>query len=386
LCVDDNTKAWAQAFENNLPSEGHDDNDLLLAPRVLGYALGRKTWCQFLLSHICVTEFSEGDTGENRIIFPDQFPEDEQLDVLRTVQNHHGRMAKPVHQRLSDQIGSKGDSLILLFHGKRPRHRRWGTNQLTKTRRLHWYGENALCRMAVQSVQEAVVQSWNQRHRPGGQWGGEKSEADIRTCRRMESYLTDVSIPIGATGLLLTLASRDEADVLLDARGKANEGSHKKNALVSGKVLPAIIAGNADLIVLLREVEYFKGILILTTNRVSAFDAAVLSRLHHAINFGIVTKSQEEQIWRMWFEKAKKLGLVRQPDEVERWISSLNKKRSIYLNGREIRNIFLIAQDLHEDGLIRWDDLKRIYDWKICFRDETNKQTISADQLLAPCR
>ena len=44
---------------------------------------------------------------------------------------------------------------------------------------------------------------------------------------------------------------------------------------------------------MLREVEYFKVILILITNRVSAFDAAVLSRVHHVINFSTVTESAE---------------------------------------------------------------------------------------------
>lgn len=131
-----------------------------------------------------------------------------------------------------------------------------------------------------------------------------------------------------------------------------------------------------------REVEYFKGVLILTTNRVVAFDAAVLSRVQHAASFGVVNRSIEAKIFRLWFQRAKKLGV--QPDKVEEWTMSFKKekKRSFCLNGSEIWNVFLMTQDLHEDGSIQVHDLKRVCRWKIIFRGEMNKQTTSAENLL----
>jgi len=171
--------------------------------------------------------------------------------------------------------------------------------------------------------------------------------------------------------MLTTLAS-EEADVLLDARGKANEGTAQKNALVSGKLDLTAVLDCTNSIVLLREVEYFKGVLILTTNRVVAFDAAVLSRVHHAVNFGVGDEALEAKMFRLWFQRAKKHGVIVQPDKVDEWIMSFERdqKRSFCQNGREIRNVFLMTQDLHEDGLIRIDDLKRVYRWKVSFREE----------------
>ena len=136
--------------------------------------------------------------------------------------------------------------------------------------------------------------------------------------------------------------------------------------------------------VLLREVEYFQGVLILTTNRIVAFDTAVLSRVHHAVNFSVVRRPLEAQIWRLWFEKAQGLGIIRVSQDVEERIAHFekDKKRSICLNGREIRNIFLMAQELNDDGSIEQKDLKKLCDWKVNFREEMNKQVTHAENLL----
>jgi hypothetical protein len=71
----------------------------------------------------------------------------------------------------------------------------------------------------------------------------------------------------------------DEADVFLESR---NDGERElqRNAMVSGKPLPtkfATVLTAAS--VLLRVLEYYDGILILTTNRMRSFDIAVQSRI-----------------------------------------------------------------------------------------------------------
>jgi len=60
----------------------------------------------------------------------------------------------------------------------------------------------------------------------------------------------------------------DEADVFLEARGRG-ENDLRRNAMVS---------------VLLRVLEYYDGILILTTNRMRSFDIAVQSRIRKSID------------------------------------------------------------------------------------------------------
>ncbi len=53
----------------------------------------------------------------------------------------------------------------------------------------------------------------------------------------------------------------------------------------------------------LREVEYFKGILIMTTNHVCGFGPAILSRIHHALDFEGSTQKQEMDFWELWYER-----------------------------------------------------------------------------------
>ena len=148
------SKDWIKAFEAREPSKETDDNDLLLAPRVLGYALGRKTWCQFLVNNIILNDpvDDEGDQAKNegmekQTVFPADFDEEEQEGVLSMVRNHYAIMAKSVDHRLSDSISGKGESLVLLFHGKIPLQDVLNKPADQGTRRLQWDGENAVCGM-----------------------------------------------------------------------------------------------------------------------------------------------------------------------------------------------------------------------------------------------
>jgi hypothetical protein len=73
----------------------------------------------------------------------------------------------------------------------------------------------------------------------------------------------------------------DEADVFLEARGEG-ENDLRRNAMVSGKnsdIYSTYIEHLLTKAVLLRVLEYYDGILILTTNRMRSFDIAVQSRI-----------------------------------------------------------------------------------------------------------
>jgi SpoVK/Ycf46/Vps4 family AAA+-type ATPase len=72
----------------------------------------------------------------------------------------------------------------------------------------------------------------------------------------------------------------DEADVFLEQRSPDNL---TRNGLVS---------------VFLRKLEYCQGIIFLTTNRVSKFDEAILSRIHLMLRYDDLTKDAREQVWR----------------------------------------------------------------------------------------
>jgi SpoVK/Ycf46/Vps4 family AAA+-type ATPase len=72
----------------------------------------------------------------------------------------------------------------------------------------------------------------------------------------------------------------DEADVFLEQRSPDNL---TRNGLVS---------------VFLRKLEYCQGIIFLTTNRVSKFDEAILSRIHLMLRYDDLTKDARGQVWK----------------------------------------------------------------------------------------
>lgn len=74
--------------------------------------------------------------------------------------------------------------------------------------------------------------------------------------------------------------------------------------------------------VMLRALEYFKGILIMTTNRVMTFDVAMLSRCHYAVNFESITLKQEQDIWQGYIKQLTPQNSARK-GEIESWIQDI---------------------------------------------------------------
>ncbi|KAK6513066.1 hypothetical protein TWF506_009229 [Arthrobotrys conoides] len=110
----------------------------------------------------------------------------------------------------------------------------------------------------------------------------------------------------------------DEADVYLEERSVHDI---KRNALVS---------------IFLRLVEYYQGILFLTTNRVSTFDDAFQSRIHVALRYSKLDVAAREQIWRNFITKMDK----RETDIGEEDYKELS---AVDLNGRQIKNAIRTA-------------------------------------------
>ncbi|EJT73888.1 hypothetical protein GGTG_07742 [Gaeumannomyces tritici R3-111a-1] len=140
-------------------------------------------------------------------------------------------------------------------------------------------------------------------------------------------------------GKWLTLGHRwgavvliDEADVLMEKRQHADL---KRNSLVS---------------VFLREIEYYRGILFLTTNRVGQFDDAFISRIHVVIHYDNLNKDDRDRIWNQFFdkledEKGQEIKILR---SARRYVLENPDITSVPWNGREIRNAFQTAVALAE--------------------------------------
>ncbi|KAI2618628.1 hypothetical protein GGS26DRAFT_602779 [Hypomontagnella submonticulosa] len=157
----------------------------------------------------------------------------------------------------------------------------------------------------------------------------------------------------------------DEADVFLEKRLEADL---KRNSLVS---------------VFLREIEYYQGILFLTTNRVGQFDDAFISRIHVVIHYPDLGRTEQRKIWNQFFDKLEdeRGDTMEVPKATRRYV--LDEEICRYKwNGREIRNAFQTAVALaeyrfitkanKEEGeiaVLEEKDFKQVCDMTIRFKD-----------------
>jgi SpoVK/Ycf46/Vps4 family AAA+-type ATPase len=114
----------------------------------------------------------------------------------------------------------------------------------------------------------------------------------------------------------------DEADVFLMERDNGN------------------LARNAITSIFLRRLEYYQGILILTTNRQTTFDPAFKSRIHFTIDYPDLDASSRKEIWTTFITRASASGKV----ETNITDDECDKLAELPLNGRQIKNIINISQ------------------------------------------
>ncbi|KAF4919217.1 ATPase family AAA domain-containing protein 3B [Colletotrichum viniferum] len=128
----------------------------------------------------------------------------------------------------------------------------------------------------------------------------------------------------------------DEADVFLESRS-SHTSDLNRNALVS---------------VLLRVLEYYKGILILTTNRITQFDLAVQSRVNLGIKYDDLQRDQKQEIFDNFIGQLKP-DQVKDKEMIRRWFKDEEEARDWTegLNRRQIKNILFSAASLaQQDG------------------------------------
>jgi SpoVK/Ycf46/Vps4 family AAA+-type ATPase len=115
----------------------------------------------------------------------------------------------------------------------------------------------------------------------------------------------------------------DEADVFLTERDDTNL---TRNAIAS---------------IFLRELEYYQGILILTTNRIKVFDPAFQSRIHFCLQYENLTPTGRAAIWRSFITRAKATTNLK-VDISDDDITKLALEENV--NGRQIKNIMSVSQ------------------------------------------
>ena len=145
----------------------------------------------------------------------------------------------------------------------------------------------------------------------------------------------------------------DEADVFLEERGTADQ---RQNAIVSSVSQITTLASHSSLtniIVFLRLLEYYDGILILTTNRVGTFDEAFKSRIHLALHYDRLNEEQRVKIWRnllsMLKDRTRDLAEdveIGERVDISDLFMNIDKLAREDLNGRQIRNVITLARSL----------------------------------------
>jgi hypothetical protein len=100
----------------------------------------------------------------------------------------------------------------------------------------------------------------------------------------------------------------------------------------------------------LRLLDYYQGILFLTTNRWEVLDHAVLSRVMLKLHYPDLDGAARSAIWRTMLESA---GLALTDGSVENLASAI-------INGRQIRNLTRLAKILHPDGQVTLDQMRAV--------------------------
>ncbi|KAG4255471.1 ATPase [Fusarium proliferatum] len=216
--------------------------------------------------------------------------------------------------RDTDVIHGKGNGLFILLHGGP------GTGKTLTAESVAEIAKKPLYRVTCGDV-------------------GTKAE-------EVERYLEVVSLLGKTWGCVVLL---DEADVFLEQR---KLDSLERNALVS---------------VFLRVLEYYDGIMILTSNRVGIFDEAFKSRIQLSLRYNDLEKDQRRQIWLNFINRLEKLesqrivqasepsltNILSTPETAPRLGVDIKSMRDRLddladapLNGREIRNMISTARQL----------------------------------------
>ncbi|KAH6718164.1 P-loop containing nucleoside triphosphate hydrolase protein [Leptodontidium sp. MPI-SDFR-AT-0119] len=114
----------------------------------------------------------------------------------------------------------------------------------------------------------------------------------------------------------------DEADVFLEQR---TVHDLTRNCLVS---------------LFLRILEYYEGILFLTTNRLTSFDLAFKSRIHLALRYTALDHQRRKELWKLFISRTSKESLHFWDESV------LDALAQVDINGRQIKNSVRTASTL----------------------------------------
>ncbi|RMJ07752.1 hypothetical protein BHE90_010290 [Fusarium euwallaceae] len=301
----------ALPIENSLK----DDDLVIMSYRVFGFVLRNRTWASLDLTHLtdidkCGSDGTDANSDEkqakrerttafDRLVLPPGHK-----DIVQSLisQHFHDKEAAAGQEEQVDIVRGKGKGLIILLHG------------------APGVGKTTTAEGVAELFQKPLFQI---------------------TCGDLGSTAKEVEEALGRN---FALASRwgcilllDEADVFLAERRR---NDFNRNGLVA---------------VFLRVLEYYAGILFLTTNRIGDFDEAFASRIHISLHYPALDRQSTKDVFALNIAMIKaRFAKKKRKIEVEEFGISdfittyFDKNLSARWNGRQIRNACQTALALAE--------------------------------------
>ncbi|KAE8452653.1 hypothetical protein EG329_013912 [Mollisiaceae sp. DMI_Dod_QoI] len=305
--------AVRDANDNNLS----DDHLMLLGPDIDAFVLRER--CVFgvyidLIQDLDGDDAKSQDSLKKKSGFQDLVLPKGHGDLVEALVRAHRSTAKTVDGKEKekvqvDLIDGKGDGLIILLHGVP------GVGKTSTAECVAAYTGRPLYPITCANIGLDPAEVETNLTGPEGHF------------RRAQQWNCVVLL--------------DEADVFL-AKRETRDNDAKRNALVS---------------VFLRTLEYYPGILILTTNRVGSFDEAVISRIQLFLYYPHLDHDQTMQVWQVHINRVKASGLIRIEREDEEMIKKFAEEEwaeKRKWNGRQIRNFFQTAILLASYDAKKW--------------------------------
>ncbi|KAF1963459.1 P-loop containing nucleoside triphosphate hydrolase protein [Byssothecium circinans] len=290
------------------PADLTEDDLLICSPTVPGFSFTDKLWAEFPVRGIKDIQWSS--VPSDCLTIPKE--QEEAVMALAEARTHRANEFE-----FDDFVAGKGRGLIVLLHGP---------PGLGKTLTAEAVAEHL--RRPLYSIS-----------------AGELSNK----AGSLEGQLSDIFQIASHWNAILLL---DEADVYLERRSSQDL---LRNSLVT---------------VFLRKLEYLNGIMFLTTNRVTEFDEAILSRIHLMMRYDELSSYARKQIWGHFLSRSD--TSYGPPDildeELERLVTSK-------LNGRQIKNVVSTAHALatKEECRMRFTHLSKAVKVSEKFMREFNK-------------
>ncbi|KAH8204871.1 hypothetical protein TruAng_000910 [Truncatella angustata] len=280
--------------DNPNKRDWEDERYMLCPPRVLGYILGEKQWAQLQVSLLKKVPFEmHSDAWSSRLQLAEDATKDLLLELVKSHVSNHGESSNKAERclEIDDIIPHKGKGLIVLLYGP------------------PGVGKTSTAEIIALATRKPLFSI---------------SVADVGTDpKRVEANLAKIFALATSWEAILLI---DEADVFLESRGKVFSGSIEKNALVS---------------VFLRVLDYYQGIMFLTTNQIAQFDVAIPSRIHVAIKYESLTKTQATKIFEGFLKPLEDNDEIHDYERIKEYLN--DDVLSIRFDGRQIRNIITTA-------------------------------------------